>query len=91
MAKLKQLPGQQDMFNVIDMMLQTNYKPVKFIKVSQSMWECLKRHSIDMSTLPEAPISSKSGYIGRFDGVTIVVDDDVELYEIEYLVDNYEQ
>lgn len=90
MAKSKQLPGQLDMFNVIDMMLQTNYKPVKSIKVSQSMWEYLKRHSIDMSTIPDKFSKFESGYIGRFDGVPIIVDDDVEFYEIEYWEDNNE-
>ncbi len=84
MAKSKQLPGQLDLFDISYLTQQNDStKRVKTIKVSPAMWELLKERTIDMSTLPDSP-KELNGYIGRWDGVTIVVDDDVALYKLEY-------
>lgn len=82
MAKSKQLPGQLDLFDLIDSMQQ---RKIKVIKVSQRMWDFLQKVSVDMSTLPERPDKlPDGGIIGTYEGVPIVIDDDVNLYEIEY-------
>lgn len=79
---MKQLPGQLDLFDLIDSMQQ---RKIKSIKVSQRMWNFLQKVSIDMNTLPERPDELPGGYIiGTHEGVPIVIDDDVNLYEIEY-------
>lgn len=81
MAKSKQLPGQLDMFDLIE---QNDWRRrVKAIKVSPAMWELLKANSIDINTLPEFPKEFK-GYIAQWDGIPVVVDDDVFSYEFEF-------
>lgn len=86
MAKSKQLPGQLNFFDLIDSITRQNKstRRVKAVKVSHIIWELLKEQSIDMNTLPEIPKEYCNGYIGKFDSVEIVLDDDVLLYEVVY-------
>ena len=80
MSKSKQLPGQLDMFSVIDVAQQNDWRRrVKALKVSPAMWEILSANSIDVRTLPEPP----SGYLATFDSIPVVIDDDVFSYEFE--------
>ena len=60
---------------------------VKSIKVSQEFWDLLKSQSIDWQDVDGF---SAEGYITRFDAIPIILDDDVDTWEVEYVnVDEY--
>lgn len=60
---------------------------VKSIKVSQEFWELLKSQLIDWQDDSER---YAEGYIARFDAIPIIIDDDVDTWEVEYVnIDEY--
>lgn len=60
---------------------------VKSIKVSQEFWELIKSQTKDLQD--ELP-SVVNGYIGHFTGIPIIIDEDVDTWEVEYVnIDEY--